>query len=93
MPVRRGRVVASSDNGTVLFTGYIATDPVAEYAGAGLAGPVYRIAFSAVSDEWLLDKQSLTLTGDGFAVTGGTLLSDADCTHRGGTAHHLGRRE
>jgi hypothetical protein len=74
-PVRRGRVVVSSDSGTVLFTGYLATDPVAEYVGVGLAGPVYRIAFSAVSDEWLLDKQSLTLTGDGFAVAGGTLLS------------------
>ena len=41
-----------------LFTGYIATEPVAEYAGAGLAGPVYRVAFTAVSDEWLLDKQT-----------------------------------
>jgi hypothetical protein len=76
VPVRRARVVVAADNGTVLFTGYLATEPVAEYVGAGLAGPVYRAAFSAVSDEWLLDKQSLTLTGDGFAVAGGTLLSE-----------------
>jgi hypothetical protein len=76
LPVRRARVVASSDAGTLLFTGYLATEPVADYAGAGLAGPVYRIAFTAISDEWLLDKQSLTLTGDGFALAGGTLLAN-----------------
>jgi hypothetical protein len=75
VPVRRGRVVVSSDGGTILFTGYLATEPVPLYVGVGVAGPVYRVAFSAISDEWLLDKQTLTLTGDGFAVAGGTLLS------------------
>jgi len=74
-PTRRARVVIASAAGALLFTGYIATTPVAIYAGAGLAGPVYRIAFSAVSDEWLLDKQSLTLTGAGFTVSAGSLLS------------------
>lgn len=74
-PVRRARIVVSSDSGVTLFTGYIATTPVAIYTGTGLTGPVYRICFSAVSDEWLLDKQSLTLTGQGFTVAGGTLLS------------------
>ena len=62
VPVRRGRVVVSSDSGAVLFTGYLATEPVPVYVGTGLAGPVYRVAFTAISDEWLLDKQSLTLT-------------------------------
>lgn len=75
LPMRRARLVASSDAEVVLFTGYIATEPVAEYVGVGLAGPVNRVAFSAISDEWLLDKQSLTLSGDGFAVAGGTLLA------------------
>jgi len=74
-PARRARIVVSSDSGVTLFTGYIATTPVAIYTGTGLTGPVYRICFSAVSDEWLLDKQSLTLTGQGFTVAGGTLLS------------------
>ncbi|HEY0264194.1 MAG TPA: hypothetical protein VGC07_06705 [Granulicella sp.] len=74
-PVRRGRVVIMDDAGTVLFTGYIATDPVSEYAGAGVAGPVYRTAFSAVSDEWLLNKQSVPLGGAGLAQAGGLLLS------------------
>jgi hypothetical protein len=75
VPVRRARVVVAADSGTVLFTGYLATEPVAEYVGVGLAGPVYRVAFSAISDEWLLDKQTLTLTGDGFAAAAGTLLA------------------
>ncbi|MDP9052231.1 MAG: hypothetical protein M3O31_16155, partial [Acidobacteriota bacterium] len=75
VPVRRARVVVTAQGGTTLFTGYLATEPVAEYVGAGVAGPVYRIALAAVSDEWLLDKQSLTLTGDGFAIASGTLLA------------------
>jgi len=74
VPVRRARVVVSASSGTVLFTGYLATEPVPVYLGVGLAGPVYRVAFSAISDEWLLDKQSLTLTADGFTVPAGSLL-------------------
>ena len=75
VPARRARVVVSADSGTILFTGYLATEPVPVYVGVGLAGPVYRVAFAAISDEWLLDKQTATLTGAGFAVAGGTLLS------------------
>jgi hypothetical protein len=74
VPVRRGRVVVTAANGTVLFTGYIATEPEAVYAGTGLKGPVYRYAFSAVSDEWLLDKQAVPLSGAGLAQSGGQLL-------------------
>jgi hypothetical protein len=75
VPVRRGRVVVEAANGTVLFTGYIATEPEAVYAGMGLRGSVYRYAFSAISDEWLLDKQSVPLSGAGLAQTGGQLLT------------------
>jgi hypothetical protein len=74
VPVRRGRVVVSSDSGAVLFTGYLVTEPVPVYLGTGIAGPVYRVAFTAISDEWLLDKQILTLTADGFTVLAGSLL-------------------
>ena len=74
VPVRRGRVVVASDSGTVLFTGYVATEPVAIYAGNGTRGPVYRYVFSAISDEWLLDKQTVTLGGAGLAQAGGQLL-------------------
>jgi hypothetical protein len=75
VPVRRGRVVVSAASGTVLFTGYVATDPEGVYAGTGLKGPVYRYVFSAVSDEWLLDKQAVPLSGTGLAQSGGQLLT------------------
>ena len=74
LPVRRGRVVVSAANGVVLFTGYLATEPVGVYAGVGIEGSVYLYTFSAVSDEWLLDRQVVTLTGSGFAQTSGPLL-------------------
>ena len=75
VPSRRGRVVVTAANGTVLFTGYLATEPQAVYAGAGLMGPVYRYGFSAVSDEWLLDKQAFPLSGAGLGQNAGALLT------------------
>jgi hypothetical protein len=75
VPVRRARVVVTAASGTVLFTGYIATEPEAVYAGTGFKGSVYRNAFSAVSDEWLLDKQPVPLSGAGLAQSGGELLT------------------
>jgi hypothetical protein len=73
-PVRRGRVVVTADDGTVLFTGYLATEPAKIYAGAATTGPVHRLAFSAVSDEWLLDKQTVSPGGTGLAQPSGELL-------------------
>ncbi|HEY1993588.1 MAG TPA: hypothetical protein VGG81_04220, partial [Edaphobacter sp.] len=75
VPVRRARMVVTAANGTVLFTGYVATEPEAVYAGMGVKGPVHRYAFSAVSDEWLLDKQTVPLSGAGLAQSGGQLLT------------------
>jgi hypothetical protein len=75
VPARRGRVVVTSDRGTVLFTGYVATEPERVYAGVATMGPVYRYVFNAVSDEWLLDKQASTLSGAGFAQAGGQVLT------------------
>ena len=74
VPLRRGRIVVTAANGTVLFTGYIATEPEGIYAGTGLKGPVYRYAFTAVSDEWLLDKQAVPSSGAGLAQSGGQFL-------------------
>jgi len=74
-PARRGRVVMTSDGGAVLFTGYVATEPERIYAGVATMGPVYRYAFSAISDEWLLDKQATPLGGAGFAQPGGQVLT------------------
>ncbi len=75
VPSRRGRVVVAADAGTVLFTGYLTTEPVALYAGVASEGPVYRLGLRAVSDEWLLDKQSgLTRIGAGLAEASGLLV-------------------
>jgi hypothetical protein len=95
VPARRGRVLVSSANGTVLFTGYIATEPQPVCAGAGFRGPVYRYVFSAISDEWLLDKQPIPLSGAGLAQSGGELLKtltsrvDADLFNTSGIANGL----
>ncbi len=78
-PARRGRVVVTTDAGTLLFTGYLATEPVAIFAGEGTRGPVYRARLSAISDEWVLDKQgsgaSSKVNGLSLAVSGASLLS------------------
>ncbi len=55
-PARRGKVTVTAADTTVLFTGYLATEPVRIYAGNASAGPVYRARITAVSDEWLLDN-------------------------------------
>ena len=78
-PVRRARIVLASDAGTLLFTGYLTTELIAIYAGVATEGHVYRLAFNAISDEWLLDKQasgslsSSVLGGSGGAVVKGLL--------------------
>ncbi len=69
-PARRGRVVVTADSGALLFTGYLAVEPVSVYAGDGAAGPVYRTRLTALSDEWLLDKQGSGASSatDGLAL-------------------------
>jgi hypothetical protein len=75
VPVRGARVRVTADNGTVLFTGIAAREPVAVYFGAGIAGPVYRSEFSAISDEWLLNQQAVPGSGAGYAQSSGQLLT------------------
>jgi hypothetical protein len=74
IPVRGARVRVLADNGVVLFTGVVATEPVAVYAGAGLTGAVYRSALRAVSEEWLLNQLGMTVGGAGYAQNSGQLL-------------------
>jgi hypothetical protein len=75
-PVRRGRVVVNSDAGSTLFTGYLTIEPAALYAGESSAGAAYRLALTAVSDEWLLDKQSWGSTvGAGVFQSGNNLFT------------------
>ena len=74
IPGRRGRIIATSANGIVLFTGYLAVEPVALYAGVSTTGPVYRYQISAISDEWLLDKLPIPYIGATLASASGTAL-------------------
>ena len=76
-PARRGRVVITSNSGLILFTGYLATEPVSVYAGVASQGPVYVLALTAISDEWLLDKQAAgAQSGYAFAATSASVLEN-----------------
>jgi len=70
LPSRLGRLIVEAEDGTVLFTGYLATEPVRVYAGEASSGAVYRARVSAVSDEWLLDR-----AGSGATQVATTSLS------------------
>jgi len=74
-PVRRGRVAVTAADATLLFTGYLATEPVRSYAGSASEGAVYRGRITAVSDEWLLDN-----------LGSGAGLRDVESLGLGGTA-------
>jgi len=63
VPAKYGRVVLTSDAGVLLFTGYVALTPEPKLAGAGVGGLVYIYQVSVVSDELLLDQQSVPVTG------------------------------
>lgn len=92
LPSRLGRVVVASDGGSVLFTGYLATEPVRVYAGEASAGPVYRARVSAVSDEWLLDRAgsgAAQLMGASLSLTGDQLLARMAARAQTGVANPL----
>lgn len=74
-PLRNGRVIVTDNNGIVLFTGYLATEPARELAGAGTAGAVYQLLATAVSDEVLLDWQTVPQTRASVGQTVGGLLT------------------
>jgi hypothetical protein len=73
-PARNGRFVVTDDSGNVLFTGYVATEPALELAGRGAMGAVYQAAVSAISDEILLDRQSIPQIAPLCATTGGQAI-------------------
>lgn len=78
MPARLGRIIVDADDGTTLFTGYLATEPVRIYAGDSSSGAVYRARVSAVSDEWLLDRAgsgASQLAGPSLSLDGNQLLA------------------
>ena len=73
-PVRMQSLDVDGDDGTVYFTGYIASSPLPEYAGLGLTGPLYRLAIKAVSDELLLDQVLMPQSASAGSQTAGALL-------------------
>ena len=73
-PSRLGRVVVTTDGGAALFTGYLTLEPQSVCAGAGTRGTVYRLLLEAISDDWLLDKQGLRVSGESLAESGDALL-------------------
>ena len=74
-PLRNGRVIVTDNNGVVLFTGYLATEPARELAGAGTTGAIYQLSAMAVSDEVLLDRQTVPQTRAAGGETVGQLLT------------------
>lgn len=83
MPRRRGRVIVTSDAGTSLFTGYIATEPEKVVAGESMDSVVYRVTVSALSDDWLLDRQKLAGAAVGLSQPAANVLQTL--TSRTGT--------
>ena len=73
-PARNGRVVVADNSGNVLFTGYVATEPALELAGQGTMGAVYQAVVSAISDEILLDRQSIPQIAPLCGTTGGQAI-------------------
>jgi len=74
-PTRYQSIAVAGDDGTIYFTGYIAVSPLPEYAGMGIAGPRYRIAIQAVSDELLLDQLLMPPSRGATGETAGELLT------------------
>ena len=62
VPAKYSRVIAISDAGLVLFTGYVALTPALKLAGAGVAGLLYLQEMTILSDEMLLDQQGTPVT-------------------------------
>jgi len=74
-PSRSQAISVSGDDGTLYFTGYIAVDPLPEYAGLGIEGPRYRIAIEAISDELLLDQLLMPPSAGATGEAAGALMA------------------
>jgi hypothetical protein len=74
-PARNQSVAITGDDGVIYFTGYVVTSPLAEYAGVGVEGAVYRVGIVALSDEILLDQLAMPATPGIPGETAGSLMS------------------
>jgi hypothetical protein len=74
-PVRNQSIQMTGEDGTCYFTGYVAATPMPEYAGLGFAGPRYRLAIHAVSEEYLLDQLTMEAGKGSAGVNAGALVA------------------
>lgn len=74
-PERNQYIEVALADGTVMFSGYLATDPVLEYVGQTSTGPRYRAHVAGMSEELVLDRQPLPPKMQGGLNQGaGTML-------------------
>lgn len=93
LPARLGRVIVEADDASVLFTGYLATEPVRVYAGETSSGSAYLARLSAVSDEWLLDRAGSGVPEDAgvsLALNGSDLLARLAARAQAGQTANIG---
>ena len=74
VPAQYARVIVASDAGVLLFTGYVAQSPEAVFSGAGLTGMMYAHKVTAVSDEYLLDQQSVPVSAGSTNLLASTAM-------------------
>jgi hypothetical protein len=74
-PVRNQSVLIAGDDGRQYFTGYVATDPLLEFAGQSCEGASYRVVIRAISDEFLLDQLPLVASKGATGMTAGQLMT------------------
>ena len=90
MPARNARVLVADDGGTLLFTGYICTEPALQLAGQATSGAVYVAVISAISDDILLSRQPLPQAGALYGATAAQgLQSLLDRMQMAGITHAL----
>ena len=74
-PVRGARIVVTKDDGTTLFTGYVANEPAKIFAGVATTGTAHRVVFNAVSDA--VDSPALGGGATHTLVDGGGMVQFA----------------
>ena len=76
VPSAGARVVVQRNDGSKLFTGYVAAEPEAVYAGCGTTGLVYRYLLTALSDEFVLDRKTLPARAPFVGRAAGAILKE-----------------
>ena len=89
-PVRNQSVAATGDDGTVYFTGYLASSPLPEYVGLAMEGPSYRFAVCAVSDELLMDQLPAAAVTAAAGMNAGQLMASLVTHTRSATLNAQG---